>query len=529
MRTLSLLTLLTTALCASAEPPVPVVELRARSLDGVLALSGYAAGLADKPELGQQVVALADAFTKEKTGLEGVDRARPIGAYVVQTASDQPAVVALIPIKDQKAFVNLLKTRLKFKVADSETGVMVNVPGVPVPLFVAFDAGYAYVAPLSADWVAAENRVDPKAFFATKLAPESVVNLVVRLDRVGADSKAAVVAQAELKNADDAKAGAKPGETPGGTAARLFAARKVVSAVAAVVKEGKSLEADFAIDPKADTISLAARVVPVTGSPMATYVKGLGERKGRTVAALSTDAGSGRVNFAFPESVRKEWAKLADTLAQEALDAPGDAGELPLRTALVDALRPTFEAGVFDAAFAFGGPEARRAAGVVGLVEGKELEKAARQILPLMPAKDGTAKLDLAEVGGAKLHLLTFTDPDADLGSGGKYWLATASDRLAVVSGKTQEGAAEAATRDAEPGPVLEARISPTAVLAFPGTKDVDAAKAATEKVYGDKPVAGRDEVKLRLTGGDSLDLAISVRGKAIAFAVAFDQATKEK
>ena len=524
MRRIASIVFLALALPASAKPPEPVVELRARSLDDFLGLADYFAGIAGKPEAGQQIVTLADAFTKEKAGLEGLDRTRPIGAYVIATDANLPALAVMLPVKDRAAFLGLLKGRLSLPVEEAAGGAYaVTVPNVPVPIYLAFHADYAYLAPLSADWVAEGNRVEPKAFFATKLAPATVAGLVVHLDRIGADAKRAVVAQAELKVADDAKQGANPDESKAHAALRLFAEARLVSAFAAVINQGQSIRLDLGVDPASDTLALTGAVVPLPDSPMAAYLQMLGGRKGHAVEPGPNDAAFARLNFALPQSARADWAKAIDELRDEAVIA-AKAADKPATMLFADAIRPTLASGVVDAAVALGGPDARRLAGVVGLVEGGRVEETARALAPFIPEADAKLKVDAAKAGNARLHELTLAQPRPLYGSKGTFWLGTAADRLAFSSGKSADAAAIAG-RPTTAGPILEAWVFASAYLALDEDK---ASKAAAERVFAGKPAAGRDAVTVLVTGGESLGVSLKVKGKALAFAVAYSEESKK-
>ena len=527
MRIPALLAALLVAGPAAAKPPVPVIELRARSIDGFLKLADYFAGLSDQPDMGKSVVALANAFTQPKTGLQGLDRTRPMGAYAITTAAGQPAFAVMIPVRDKDKFLALLTDRLNVAVADSETGSMLTVPNVPVPLFVAFHADYAYVTAFSADWLAAENLVEPKAFFATKLADNSLLGLVVHVDDVSPEFKTAAVAQAELRTADDVKKGAKPGEGKGEVAIRLFALRKTVSALAAVIKQGKTITADLSIDPATDQFDLVAKVVPLPGTPMAAYVKSLGERKGHSLATNTSDAVAGRLNFALPESARAEWAGVADKLLDDMLAESKTDDDRAASKLFAKGIRPTFESGIFDGAVAVSGGETRVVSGVVGLVDGREAEASARAMLAFIPEKEGRAKFDVAEAGVARLHEVKLAKPAEPFGD--KVWLGTTPDRLAVSTGGL-DAAKSLSTRETAAGPIAELRMGVVQIGELTKTKDAaerERVKLAAKKVFGDAPLAGRDEYTLRLNGGDALTFKMSAKGKAFAYFAAIGDAKK--
>ena len=505
--------------------PIPVVELRVRSIDDFLKLSDYVADLAGQPDMGKSVVALANAFTQPKTGLQGLDRTRPIGAYAITTAAGQPAFAVLVPIQDKDRFLALLKDRLQCKIEESETGSMITAPNVPVPLYLAFHADYAYITALSADWIADENRVEPKAFFATKLAANSMMGLVVHMDKVANDFKTAAIAQAELKTADDAKQGAQPGETQGETAIRLFTMKKTVSAFAAIVKQGQTITADVTIEPKTDLIGVTAKVVPLPKTSMAAYVQSLGDRKGHTLSTTDSDAVAGRLNFALPESMRDEWAKVADQLLDDmANDPKEDAEGRKISKVFIKGIRPTFESGVFDGAVSVSGGEERTIDGIIGLVEGREAEAAARGMLAFLPAEEGTAKFDVAEAGPARLHAIKLAKPAKPFGDA--VWLGTAPDRLAFSS-RGLSDVKTISTRETAAGPIAQIRLRATQVEQLDKARKADATQAAIKKVFGDEAVGNRDEIALRITGGEALELGMTMKGKALAFFAALDKAKK--
>src|SRR5581483_1464986 len=102
-----LLFLLPPAPARAQEPPAIVV--RVRSLDSVLQNARQLVTLTGEEAAARQIEGLLKAKVGTK-GIEGIDPARPLGAYVRfgKDIEDISGAV-LVPIADEKAFLDLLE------------------------------------------------------------------------------------------------------------------------------------------------------------------------------------------------------------------------------------------------------------------------------------------------------------------------------------------------------------------------------------------------------------------------------------
>src|SRR3954467_4189177 len=107
---LSLAILLAVPVLARAQEfSPPTVLVRVRSLDTIVNNFKLIATLAGREEIASQVHGLIQSKIGAK-GLEGFDTTRPLGAFVRLTPDLQdPVVVALLPIIDEKSVLGLLE------------------------------------------------------------------------------------------------------------------------------------------------------------------------------------------------------------------------------------------------------------------------------------------------------------------------------------------------------------------------------------------------------------------------------------
>src|SRR5438270_3227485 len=125
-------------------PPVAVV--RVRSVESVFETARLVARLAGKEEFGQQLMGILQAKAGPN-GLEGIDQKRSFGLYVkVGNDLSDVAVVGMVPVSDEKAFLNLLQN-VSFPGKRAEDGSYTIEPNgpLPVPLHFRFAHKYAYV------------------------------------------------------------------------------------------------------------------------------------------------------------------------------------------------------------------------------------------------------------------------------------------------------------------------------------------------------------------------------------------------
>jgi hypothetical protein len=193
-RLISAFALLLASAFAGAAPvadPVPVAYVAVRTADAGLEAFKYLAPLMDK----EYSPAALEAFLRLRTGgdLEGLDRRRPLGAYLLwpadlrELASFKAPVVLFAPVTDQKKFLTLLD-RLGCKPRQAEGGLCrLTVPDLP-ELSLCFAHGHAFAA---ARPELLRQPVAPETFLP-KGGPQNLLSAVVRVEQFPPDAAKAI-------------------------------------------------------------------------------------------------------------------------------------------------------------------------------------------------------------------------------------------------------------------------------------------------------------------------------------------------
>jgi hypothetical protein len=518
----------------AAQPDAgPALEVRVKSVNDLIGKAEYLGEVVNQPEAVRQAAAFVRGLADEKKGIEGVDPARPFGLYGSLTPNvvDSP-VVLMVPIADEQAFLDLLKTKLSLDPKKEKDGAYrVGVPNVPFPVFFRFVHGTAYVTARSAKGIEAGKLIDPKAFFAG--TDDAVASVRVHLDRMPEDVKKTVLGQFELAIAD-AKEQKQPGETPAQRRLRLWALDHLTGAVHSLLSDGKELAVRFRIDPANDDLTAELSLTAKSGSGLATVLRGLGDRpaKAAALAAAKSPVAAAGVRLSLPDDARKDLAPVIDALIAEAIEKAKESDRQAAKLAL-DAVAPTLKSGELDAGVVLtdeGGKLGLVAA--LGVVQGAGIEKTVKQFAPFAPEDKAKFEFDVKKAGGLSLHKLTVHDPGLKSAFGTEtVWLGT-SDTLVMLSIEPDGSAlVAAAERLAGKGetvrPVsVEASAARVVGLTEKQLKPDRIGELVKEAFPGG--AAGKDTATVTVEGGDALKVRFTLKGKAVKLAVLADQEKKK-
>jgi hypothetical protein len=519
---------------AAAQKDVgPALEVRVRSVDDLIGKAEYLGEIVNQPEAAKQAAAFVRGLTDEKKGIEGVDPARPFGLYgsVTSNVIDSP-VVLMVPIADERAFLDLLTSKLSLDPKKGDDGAyQVKVPNVPVPVFFRFANKTAYVTLQSAKGIEAGKLIDPKDFFAG--TDDAIASVRVHLDRVPDDVKKTVIGQFELKVAD-VKEQKQEDESPAQRKLRLWALDRLTGAVQSVLTDGNEMAVRLLIDPKGDDLTAELTFTTKSGSELAKFLRGLGGQsaKAATLAGAKSPVAAVGLRLSLPEQVRKDLAPVIDALIAEAIDKAKEFDRQAAKMAL-DAAAPTLKSGELDAGLVVtedGGKLGLVAA--LGVVQGGGIEKTVKQFAPFAPEDKAKFEFDVRKAGGLSLHKVVAPNPDLKATFGTEtVWLGT-SDTLLAVSiepkGKALEAAASRLAEGSTARGPVSAEVSVARVLAAVEKQlPAEKVKELTGEVFPGG-ATGKDTATLTVDGGDALKVRITLKGKAVKLAVLEDQEKKK-
>ena len=314
--------------------------------------------------------------------LPGIDPKRPFGLYgTLDGDLAKCRAVLLVPVTGEKDFFDMLE---QFDIPvnkgkDPGTFEFVTPPDVPFPVVGRIHKEYAYIALGGADVLDLKSILDPKDVINEK--EKAVAFLALRLDRVSADTKKALVGMLRERTDQLPEAIQEPELKAAFVAARNLALRWLKM----LGDEAKEVAFRLEADTKTGDVALE---MTLTGCPSRRWPTPSPARKPTTERVRQPDRGRLRAAAVrVGPAVRRRGqggshqadrvrAKLA---GQAAGRGPG--GDA-LVAAIFKSLKATIACGDMDLAAAIRGPNKDgfyTAVGAVHCKEGAQLEKAIRE------------------------------------------------------------------------------------------------------------------------------------------------------
>ena len=514
----------------------PTLMVRLQSINSLLDNAEYIAGLAGQEETAKQVLGFVKALSSGDKGIEGVDTKRPFVLYanIVEEVSESEGVV-MIPIADKDSFLALLKgDKLKLAVTDEKDGLYsVKVDQAPAPIYFRFANDYVYGTFKNRENVDVKKLPKPEEVVGKS---DSVLSIGFRVDRMPEEVKKFALGALETALAQ-AKDQPLPNETDSLKAVKVKAIDSLAGGIKSILFEGKEITFHLDLQPKKDEIAIEFEISAKEGSHLAKDFADLKSKKSIAFGSLvsSKSAIAMAWNLSVPASVKKVIGPAIDEAVKNALGmAPGEVQEAI--EPLVKAIMPTLKAGDLDGGFMMAGPDAKNLYTLViaaKLAEGKEVEKAIKELVKKIPEPVGSAfELESATAGEYKLHKMSLSNVPVDekakkLFGESDLWFAFRDDAVLFAFGPNgKEALTEAIGKKAATGPVAKLELAVTRLLPLAEAQDAKSAQEVAKKVFG-KEVTG-DTLAFSVEGGDSLHIRVAVKGKVIRYAVLSDQAKKK-
>lgn len=518
---------------AAESPSKPVLVVRLKALDELIADLRYLVQQIGREEEGKQIEAMLKARTGPK-GLEGVDIKKPIGLYgILEPKLDRSQLVLLLPIADEATFLTFLDN-LNLKAEKNKDGVYSLQPeGVPFPLQFRFADGYLH----------GTAQFNPKAALPAKdalLSPETVLgdgaglaSLTLNLDQVPPQVRKLAVSSSVL-----ALNGAKEKdlELPGATEKQKELRDAVIDEIGelfrALLEDGTALRLQLDIDRKSHDLTAQLSVAGKSGSKLASDIAGLSQGKGLSAAVPGKQSAmGGALHLTIPETIRKAMVPALDEAIKKKMDDL-EAAPRELLTPLVKALTPTAHAGKLDVAMDVRGPGKNGKYTFVAALQvekGLAVEKAFKDLIDQVPADGrGKLKVDDDKAGTVNIHKLS-QDLDAnarELFGDVPLYFALRDDALVVALGA--EGL-ETIKTVVQAVPVTAAPVQSRLALARMAPLMAKQEKVAPEAAKQVFTQSGSDQVTLSIRGGKELKVQFRVKTPVLTFASLLDKARKEK
>ena len=531
---LPLIVLLAPTVHAGEKPAeMPSVVVRVKSLNALLQNLNLVVKLVGQEEAANQIEALVKSRIGKK-GLEGMDPARPFGAYVrFGKALDEVNGAILIPIVDDKTFLALLEN-LGVVYTKDKDGIYTHKTDKNVDLYFRFAHQYLYITSVNTESIQLKNLPDPAKALA--IPGDATISLVARIDQIPNDAR--LFALAHLDEATEAarkqtKQGARKGEDPAATKIREWAALGTVNAFHSLTKsligEGAEVRLDLDVNDKTKEMNVNFNVTAKPGTDLAKTIKTLGELKSPLSGLAKNDvAFHGGVHFVLPEELNKAFVTLLTEIKVDALKGIQDDTKKAHAKMLFDAMMPTAKAGEFQIVAAVLGPKEERYTflGALKLKDGDKLGKTVHDLLKealkdIPEAQRDKIRLDFDRVGTTKIHRFEVPkDPKldkilTDVAGDNQLYIAFRDDALLVALGKESLATLKAALAN------NDSTISQPLVFDF----DVARMAALMAKTPEQKELATKlftkgenGRVRLTVNGGARLNAQLQMRLNVLEF-----------
>jgi hypothetical protein len=391
---------------AGGAKPVAVVSLS--SIEETLADIGYVTRAAGAEDAGRTAILLGNAFTN------GLDKKRPMGMYVVQSAGEFQGV-AFIPVTDIKIVFETFKEQVG---EPKDVGDGILEIGTAQTAYVKEVDGWAFVSQNKDHLV--KLPADPAAMLG-KLP--SQYNVAVRVMSQNFDPQLKKLAIDEMKagferGLDNANTDVDPevAEAVG---------RQVLGDMEDLINDSDELLVGLAIDSQTKKTYLDISLTAIEGSNLAKQMASLQEAKTAFSGFLMDDAAvtfnlSSRLTAQDIKKIQPMLKQLREQAMEEIDNDPDlaadkrDAAKAVVGK-FITVLDQTIAAGRIDGGAALVlEPESIAFASGALVADGKALEDAVKELVEL--AKDEpefpSVKLNAAKHGGVTFHRLTAPIPE---------------------------------------------------------------------------------------------------------------------
>jgi hypothetical protein len=515
------------ARAAESTADKPAFVVRVASIDRLLEDLRFLSQLADKEDDVRNLEGVLKNLGGPE-GLKGVDTTKPLGLYghIGPQGVPDSNVVALIPVKDEKALLEFVADTLSIQPEKGADGVYtVNLNNLPVPIYARFTDGYCYIS--NAKQALGKERLAP-----ADVLPEGKIGVLwVTLEMSQIPDKIKQLALGRL-DLDLAREKDKPSRSRREGEVRGAVLDGVSARVKSLFRDGGALDFHLELDRSRSDFSLTLSVTPKSGTDLARRIHSLEDAPSLGAALVAKDSAlNARAHLVLPREARAALMKAFEDAKKHAAEARSEK-EREIARKLMDSLEPTVKAGELDAGFDIRGPNDDGLYTVVAGIkvkDGEGIDKALHEVYKELPedAREHL-KLDAEKAGDVSIHRIKPDKQDKDaqkmLGDGPIY-VAVRGDAILLAAGdKALDAIKEAIAAEPRPGNVLHLeasvlRLSPLMEKDHPGAAE------AAKKVFKEK---GSDRVVLSLQGGDTLQLHLRARTQLIKFGRLIDKSKKD-
>jgi hypothetical protein len=459
-RTLFAATALVLLVASVAPAAEPAVVISVKSFDELLADVAYLGEVVNQPQFGGLAQALIGQMTGGQ-GLKGLDGSKPIGAYVTLSPEGQPKdIVVFVPVSDQKEFA---ATLAMLSPNAEKVGELTQYQflGNPNPILGKGGAKHFFFSPTAESL---KETADP----AKLVTVPADISIEVDLTKIPDSFKEAFLTQVEVGGRANAQNNPSEGESERrgretGFNVALAGTRRLTVDAARL-----TLTLDINAKTKAAVLDLAFATKP--GTALAKACAGYAKTESPFTGLISRQTVGGYVTSA-PLSTEVE--AMFNVIVEEGhkgglSNLPADPAAKEKATQMLkrfaELASSTIQRGRLDQAVvvnAVGGK--LQVVGAMKVARGDQVGQALEDFVKNTPVAKAHVKLNVAQIGKAKVHTITLP-PDEDaqnyFGTGPVHLAINDDTAVAVLGGDALATLKGVLDRSAAPAAAARAPIS---------------------------------------------------------------------
>jgi hypothetical protein len=509
----------------------PTFTIRVKSLDALIADVKYLATLAGKGEEAKQAHGFLEQMTGGK-GLPGIDDKRPFGGYIMVSPDiTGTSGVGLVPIANEKSFIELLE-RFNLTTEKGADGIYsVTSELVRVPIFIRFANNYAYVTGLNKGALDKKNLLEPSQALGGK---SGLVAATLRLDQIPDALKQMALSQMEVRLTEEQEK-TLPGESKAQQKLRGEILKDMSQQIATLINEGANLEIIGDVDRQANALVFEMNLSGQPESKLAACISDLRKKPSLFAGWATGDSALNLLlHMAADEKTRATLGAVIDEGIRKGLSEEKDEGKRAQAEKFVKIIEPTLKSGELDAAVNLHGPSSEKLYSFVfGLKvkDGQKIEEGLENLVKTLPEKDQEKiKLGAESAGDVKIHRIEaqkdFDQHARQIMGDNPVYLAIRSD--AVILGGGPEGLERvkaALAAQAKAGAQFSFDVSFKRLAGLMVREHKNALEAA-DAAFGEQ--SGKDKLHFTVEGGKTLKVHFDVNTAVMKFLSDLDHPGKD-
>ncbi len=297
------------SLCGSAQiiAQQPTAVLGIRSVDSLLDDADFVGEKTGTPGIKQQAESFLEAFTGGR-GLEGVDRTKPLGMYAeVGEEGPKPGPVIFIPISDQDAFLEVLKT-LAPDLEENDGIMSMSLNGRPLQGVIS--DGYFFASP-------EEGALDELHNPAEIVNEDYDIALDINIADIPENLKSTFLTTVESEGRANLENSPQPA-TEAEAAGREFGFEKSLAVMKALVNEGETITIGIDVDAETGIATVDLGFTSLEGSELAGSMKAFSELTPLFAAAVPENSPLALVISHPTTGILKDLDQLFDQIQKSA-------------------------------------------------------------------------------------------------------------------------------------------------------------------------------------------------------------------